>query len=220
MLLLRHDVDLSLDYACDMARAESDEGFKSSYFILPFNDFYNPLSPSGRRQIRMLHDLGHEVGLHWDSSLYPSEAEPLERAFRRDVALLEDIVGAPVTSASQHVPIDTPMVNVEQFIENEAYSETIRRRFTYVSDSSMRWREHTPLDLVARRIEIQFLAHPIWWFATGSSMAEKVRRLAPRAESRSRDLAEDFIAYVERCLADREALDARYESMRQDKEAI
>lgn len=217
VILLRHDVDLSLEYACDMAKAEYETGVRSTYFILPFNDYYNPLSPAGRRQVRTLVDLGHEIGLHWDSSLYPNDPDELERSFRRDLALLEDLVDGPIVSASQHVPIDSPFIDVEKFIQYEAYSDEISSRFAYVSDSSLQWRQHTPLDLIGRGIDFQFLAHPVWWFAPGNTMREKIESLAPLASERMRRLGESLIAYIEKCLADRSAMDARYQSLREQK---
>ena len=214
VMILRHDVDVSLDYAIEMARAEHDLGVASSYFILPFNDFYNPFSPAGRSQVRTLTELGHEVGLHWDSSLYSGSAEAVEAAFRRDLETLQDVVGQAVVSASQHVPIDTPAVDVERFIANEAYSDRFRERFAYVSDSCMQWRQHRPVDLVARGVEIQFLAHPIWWFAPGDSMAEKIRGFADRYRQDLDRRCTDYVDYMERCVAQRGKLDARFEMQR------
>lgn len=214
VMILRHDVDISLDVAIEMARAEREFGVASSYFILPFNDFYNPFSPAGRSQVRALAELGHEIGLHWDSSLYSGSAKAVEAAFRRDLDLLQDVVGQPVVSASQHVPIDTPAVDVERFIANEAYSDRFRDRFAYVSDSCMQWRQHRPGDLVARGIEIQFLAHPIWWFAPGDSMGEKVQAAAARSGRDLENRGADFVDYMERCVAQRGELDARFEAQR------
>src|SRR2546428_703298 len=71
VLMLRHDVDFSLAYALKMAAAEQAMGVRSTYFILLYNDYYNPLAPGGRRLVEQVAAMGHEIGLHWDSSIYP-----------------------------------------------------------------------------------------------------------------------------------------------------
>ena len=43
VLLLRHDLDLDLDAGLKMAEIEARLSIKSTYFILLFNNFYNPL---------------------------------------------------------------------------------------------------------------------------------------------------------------------------------
>ena len=42
-LILRHDVDFSLDYALQMAQKEAQNKIRSTYFILLHSPFYNPL---------------------------------------------------------------------------------------------------------------------------------------------------------------------------------
>jgi peptidoglycan/xylan/chitin deacetylase (PgdA/CDA1 family) len=214
VLLLRHDVDFSLEYAVEMAKAEQQLGIRSTYFLIPYNDYYNPQAPGGRRLVEQIAALGHEVGLHWDSSTYPQDANVLRDHFTRDLATLRNIVGQPVVSASQHFPVDTRQFNVEALVPNEAYSETIRMRFTYVSDSAMKWRGVTPRDLIEQGVEIQFLAHPIWWFAAGATREEKLRAIPRDCQQRVAALCEDFIEYMNGALADRRRYDSRFRSQR------
>ena len=48
-------------------------------------------------------------------------------------------------------------------------------RYRYVSDSSMLWRETTPLELIQSGIDVYFLSHPIWWMSPGKSQNEKLQ---------------------------------------------
>jgi hypothetical protein len=62
-VMLRHDIDHSIDKALDFARAEYEMGYRSTYFLLhtaPYFDY----SSLFRDQVRELQDLGHEVGIH------------------------------------------------------------------------------------------------------------------------------------------------------------
>ncbi len=44
IIILRHDVDLSLHHALKMARAEAEHGLRATYFVMLRSQFYNVLS--------------------------------------------------------------------------------------------------------------------------------------------------------------------------------
>ena len=67
-LILRHDVDLSLDAALRMAELEADAGAAATYFLMTRSIFYNLGSHEGERALGRLRELGHRVGLH---AVYP-----------------------------------------------------------------------------------------------------------------------------------------------------
>ncbi|MGZ4395766.1 MAG: hypothetical protein ACXVZ2_10440, partial [Gaiellaceae bacterium] len=46
-VILRHDVDLSLDAALTMAELEAEAGAAATYFLMTRSEFYNLDSPSG-----------------------------------------------------------------------------------------------------------------------------------------------------------------------------
>jgi hypothetical protein len=176
VLLLRHDIDFSLEYAVQMAELENELGISSTYFVIPENEFYDPFSDIGKEQIQHMQNLGHEIGLHYDTSKY--NPEEYEKDFTKDMQMLSDLIGEQVSSAAQHDPTNSLHLNIENLITNEAYSEKIRSQFAYVSDSSMQWREKTPLDLIEEGKSFQFLSHPIWWFANGETQADKISAIA------------------------------------------
>lgn len=207
MMILRHDVDLSLDFAVEMAAIEAGLGVQSTYFILPQNEYYNPFSTVGVRRVQEIAALGHEIGLHWDSSIHENDNERMRQGFISDLARLADIAGAEIVSASQHIPIDTPVFDVTELITYEAYSSRISARYRYVSDSAMAWRNETVWDLIDTGIDIQFLAHPIWWMAEGLSLRDKLAEFKIRSPAQLHTTIDKFADYVERCLADREQLD-------------
>ena len=61
-LLLRHDVDLSLDAALRMAALEAEEGATATYFLMTESVFYNLASTEGVGAAARLRELGHRVG--------------------------------------------------------------------------------------------------------------------------------------------------------------
>jgi hypothetical protein len=207
LMILRHDVDFSLEYAEEMAVEEARLGVRSTYLVLLYSDYYSPLSPSGRRSLQQIRESGHEIGLHWDATDYPREAAAARARFRRDVETLARAIDAPVVSASQHLPTDSPRngepLAVGDLIPYEAYSGSIWERFRYVSDSSMRWRAQKPTDLIERGVDIQFLSHPIWWCASGLAAEEKLRTVPTLAKKRMESLCEKFADYMLASIRDR-----------------
>src|SRR6266487_4453075 len=95
-VLLRHDVDLSLDAALRMAELEADAGAAATYFLMTRSEFYNLDSASGESAVERLRSLGHRVGLH---TLWPH----VDRDGRFDPVLAwhnpdPDYMRAPVES--------------------------------------------------------------------------------------------------------------------------
>ena len=70
-VVLRHDVDLSLESALEMARIEAEVGVESTYFVLLTSPLYNALAPANREILRRIEGLGHDVGLHFSTHAYP-----------------------------------------------------------------------------------------------------------------------------------------------------
>lgn len=209
-VMLRHDVDFSLEYARDLAKIERDNDVSSTYFIMVSCEYYNILSPDGRALLREITELGHEIGLHWDSRYYPTAPEQLAATLRSEIHLLSLASNQPVVSASQHVPTDTPFIDVSDILKIEAYSERIRSRYQYVSDSSMLWRATKPFDLLGTADKIQFLTHPIWWIAEGANLAEKMRHFGKDLGTYNQRIIEDYIAYTEKVNRNRDAYDKSF----------
>src|SRR5207244_1537073 len=62
--LLRHDVDLSLEAALELAELEAELAAPATYFVMTESVFYNLASRAGERALERLRELGHRVGLH------------------------------------------------------------------------------------------------------------------------------------------------------------
>ena len=79
-MILRHDVDLSLDAAVRMAELEHDAGAAATYFLMTESVFYNLDSSEGVAAIERLRELGHRVAparrlperARWTSASIPS----------------------------------------------------------------------------------------------------------------------------------------------------
>jgi hypothetical protein len=161
-VFLRHDVDLSLEAALEMARLEHELGVRATYFLMTESGFYNLDSQVGRYAHRQLRQWGHAVGLH---AVYP-RAE-LDRRFDKVIAWHNpdpEYMSQPVGGA----------VNVME----EPYFAPGR----YRSDSNRHWRDGCPHDeLAAGAFEwLQLLVHPEIWVYEGTTMRETMESMLDR----------------------------------------
>lgn len=180
-MFLRHDVDVSLERALDMARIEQEIGMPATYMILTKAELYDFRLASSARCIRELQRYGHEIGLHFDIEAegVPSDApmNDLEGALAAARDALADTLGTPVMSCSFHRPIPRllrgPLVIAEMV---NAYAAELM--VGYISDSKANWREGEPLPkLLARPVidVLQVLIHPIWWASRHRSGPDRLQ---------------------------------------------
>lgn len=165
-LILRHDVDFDLELAVKLAEVEADRGWRSHYFVLLRTEFYNPFSGSGTRLVQRLVMLGHQVGLHFDASLYPARAAALEDGVVSECRLLGSVTERDVRLFSLHRPHPELLqhgIEVPGLLN--AYGPRFFDGMGYCSDSRGSWRHGHPLDhaAVVGRRALQLLTHPIWW---------------------------------------------------------
>ena len=206
-IILRHDIDFSVEYALEMARLEKSQDIEATYFFMTTSDFYNIFSERNRQALQQIHEMGHEIGLHWDSRFLPRNDELTDTFFTGQLTLLSEIFGQKVTSASQHVPTDTPAIKIDHLVDVEAYSNEIKQSFEYVSDSSMVWRDINPIDLINANASFQFLAHPIWWMSNGVTQEAKFESFLKHEISDLTTKINLNLCYMKSVLADRNRFD-------------
>ncbi|MDP2024905.1 hypothetical protein [Sulfuriferula sp.] len=202
VVFCRHDVDLSLNHAAEMAELEHAMGVQATYYVLLSTDMYNLAQVENRNALRRMASLGHTVALHFDATKYAEDRGSLEQAAADECALLETISGSPVTSLSFHRPAAALLGLVGSFAGRaHTYEPRFFSRVAYVSDSNGGWHHGHPLDHVAVRAgePIQLLTHPIWWMQdeATSAIAAIERFRHNRGEALQRDLARTVKQYGE-----------------------
>lgn len=167
-LFLRHDIDLSLDAALQMAELEAEHGVLATYLLMTESVFYNLASSEGVAALARLRELGHAVGLH---AGYPNVQ--LDERFDRVV--------------SWHNPEGEYMSKSIPGAVN-VYAEPYFSPHNYRSDSNQHWRSGCPHEELRGGgfAWLQILVHPEIWVYDGATMgltmramlnAEKARRL-------------------------------------------
>ena len=166
-LILRHDVDMSIQAAVKMAEVEAALGVPAHYFVLQRSEMYNPWAPTNMAGLKRMTALGHKVGLHFDASLYGSGYD-LEAAAETECAILESMIGQSVDTISFHRPAPSLQGRAGRFAgRHHAYEPMFFHDMGYCSDSRGGWHHGEPLahEAVAEGRGLQLLTHPIWWVA-------------------------------------------------------
>jgi hypothetical protein len=172
-LLLRHDVDLSLDSALRLAELEAAAGAAATYFLMTQSVFYNLASPEGLRALNRLRELGHQVGLHavWPGAELDERFDPVVAWHNPN----QDYMSEPLDG----------VVNVMQapFFDPGHYR----------SDSNQRWRHGCPHEQLAHGdFEwLQLLIHPEIWVYPGDTMRETMSAMLDAERERRLELLAD-----------------------------
>ena len=174
-VILRHDIDVDLEFAYQMAKMESDKGFVANYFFLISNDAYNIMTPRNKEWVLKIRDLGHKISLHFDPEVY----ENVHEGFEYEVSLFEELFVEKISIVSFHRP--NPKFFGLDFGDRiqHTYNERYFQQMKYYSDSTGIWRYGNPLisqEFKDKKI-MQILIHPLWWVQKGSDNHDKLINL-------------------------------------------
>ena len=166
VFLLRHDVDFDLRPARDLAEIEAEEGIRSTFFVLTSCRTYNVLHKDNRKLLHEITGLGHEVGLHFDPSIYG--VADLQAAADKEAEVLSLAVGKEVRSISLHNPSVHGQNPLLKGYVN-AYDPSLFNDQNYISDSCYSFRNKNPFQFInhVKTQMIQILLHPIHYSLDG-----------------------------------------------------
>jgi len=167
-VLLRHDIDMSIEKALKIAEIEKNLGVKSTYFFLLRNDFYNIFSKRATNLIKKILSFGHELGLHFDTDSYVDlDINKINFECKKEALILGNWFNKKVNTISFHRPNDfilsgDPLLTYPLL---HSYMPLFSSEIKYMSDSKGIWNNGNPLDSDSFKNQkpIQILTHPIWW---------------------------------------------------------
>lgn len=153
-LILRHDVDISLEAAVHIAELEAEEGVWSTYCLMSRSVFYNLASSEGSAAVARLQELGHRLAHHgvWPDVDWDARFDRVVAWHNPDPSYMTQ----PVEGATN--------VMAPPFFDPDHYR----------SDSNQNWRNGCPVDELARgEFEwLHLLAHAEIWVYDGDTMRE------------------------------------------------
>ncbi len=178
-IIMRHDIEFSIDRAYKMSLVESEEGFQSTYFVQITNNSYNALS---KRNIDMLHDMakrGHHIGLHYHLN-GQLDSVAVRDGVRDQIRIMSEMLGMSVDRYSFHRPkkevyyYDISIPNTinayakEFFTFAENVDSDTALDVKYIADSKHRWNYGYPdYETLMKYKKIQILVHPFSWTEKG-----------------------------------------------------
>ena len=171
-LLIRHDVDFSIEYAHQLALFESQLKICSTFFFMITSNLYNLLSEHNQKLVKDIANMGHKISIHFDPTAHQSLEE-----FAYEKNVFEKIFKVNVDIVSIHRP--------GSFLDNnnillsgipQTYQDIYYKKMKYISDSTGR----NVFPLISEYLEgprdlgLHLLVHPIWWIGTGNNPKEKL----------------------------------------------
>jgi hypothetical protein len=193
-LIVRHDVDLSLERAVAVGDVEQSAGVRATFLVMVDSPLYDLDAPGARAALQRLREQGHDVGLHMDlgprgerADLVIEDVAPEVEACRERLGA---VLGDDVRSISFHRPADPlvaalgPVAEVCGMVN--AYAAPLMR--CYLADSAGAWRHGDPRPVLRNPPcdTVQLLIHPFWW---GEEHLTAVDRLEAFYQERTAGLA-------------------------------
>ena len=176
IILLRHDIDLSLDSAIKIARIEQEYGISSCFMIMTNSPFY---SIKDKKKILYIKNLDHEIGLHFNFGIRDNNnkinVDKFINEMNNQANLLKDIISEDIYSISFHRPLPQ-LCKGSLYVGNRINAYSLELMDWYLSDSKGNWREGNPLPKLKspKKSILQLLTHPFWWAEDDSSPNDKL----------------------------------------------
>jgi len=164
-LLLRHDVDFSIEFAHKLALIESSQGISSTFFVMLTSNMYNLLSGEHQRIVKEISNMGHKISMHFDPTVYKDLS-----SVEYEKNLFENLFGKKVDIISIHRPgIFLENNNISLCGIPQTYNDLYFKQMKYISDSGGR----DVLPKISEYLKgsrekgLHLLIHPIWWVGEG-----------------------------------------------------
>lgn len=167
-ILWRHDIDFSMHRALKLAQLEAQENIKATYFVMFRSEFYNLMEAEISDLVFQIKNLGHDIGLHFDSHFYNIKTEEeLEKYLMFEKELLEQLFQLQVHAFSFHntTPFTMSCQNEKYAGLINVYANYFQTEVGYCSDSNGYWRFRRLEDVLQKAEDscLQVLTHPSLW---------------------------------------------------------
>ncbi len=200
ILVLRHDVDQSLEQSLKIAIIENRYDIKSTFFLWLKSPFYNIFEKKYTDIIYNIIKLGHQIGLHFDESIYKIEnKKDLNKFIEKEINLIRNYFNINIYTVSMHRPSKWLLnndVKLNKYVNT--YEKRFFKDFKYLSDSSRQWKEGcicNKID-VKKYDKLHILIHPFWWvdkdISFNKRMSDFIRNKVNKLET---DLEDNILVY-------------------------
>jgi hypothetical protein len=147
---LRHDVDVSIISAYNIAKIEHSMNVKSIYYLRFDCDYYNILSIENKKIIEFLKE-NHEIGCHVDVTNIKDNDDLIEY-----LSTYNEII--PFNKFTFHINSN----KTKNFGEVKNFINKSLLNGMYISDSRNSFNEEK-IEILKNNFEYTLLLHPEWW---------------------------------------------------------
>ena len=207
-VILRHDIDTSIEKAYKFAKLEESIGVKSTYFVLLTSNLYNPFTQKNLDFLKGILAAGHDIGLHFDEMAYPEivgKSEKVIYQIQKESKQLSENLEIAVKTVSFHRPSKEILnENIEIPGLINSYGKVFFRELKYVSDSRRCWREPV-IDIINKKQynHIHILTHAFWYNDDDISAHDVVTKYVNEANmERYRCMCENISNFTEMMSSD------------------
>ena len=178
-VLLRHDVEYSVERAYELSKVEESMDVVSNYFFQWTNNSYNILSKRNMDMIKDMHERGQHIGLHYALNGL-TDMQEVRKQIKKELDILSEMFGFSVDTFSVHRPSrDVLAENIklegklnayqnEFFTFAEDINENTPVEVKYMSDANHIWRYGYPDEKnITGYKKVQILTHPFAWTKEG-----------------------------------------------------
>lgn len=188
-IIMRHDVEFSVERAYNLAKFEKENGFKSIFFFQITNNTYNMFSKKNVEIAREIKAMGHDVGLHFHMNGIDNITK-MRKEIELECRIMGEMLGMEIERFSIHRPSQLALAANMKFdhlinaYQDEFFSYTPDMtakppEIKYFSDARHQWNYGLIPDkeTLQKYPKIQILTHPYSWTEQGYSNRENFRTL-------------------------------------------
>ncbi len=197
-IIWRHDVEFEPDLALRMAKIENEEGVIATYFFQLHSPYYNSVDLHYRDVFMKIKDLGHHIGLHFDSAYWGiTDEDQLNKYIQLDKEYLEANFGIVVDTFSFHntTPFTHSCLQSKYAGLINVYSSFYKEHYNYCGDSLGYWRFDRLEDVLKddKVKHLQVLTHDANWNDDVLSPRERFSRAMKNHSKRVIKYQIDFL---------------------------
>lgn len=180
-LIWRHDVEFEPDIALRMAKIEKELGVQTTYFFQLHSEYYNLVDKHYSKVFHQIRELGHHVGLHFDSAYWNITNErDLDKFIAIDRLYLETNLGIEIETFSFHntTPFTQSCLEYRYGGLINVYASFFKQNYNYCGDSLGYWRFDRLEDVLNNPNvqHLQVLTHDANWSDEVLSPRERLRQ--------------------------------------------
>lgn len=167
-VIWRHDVEFEPDLALRMAVIEHELGVQATCFFQLHSPYYNLFDEHYSQVFHKIKDLGHHVGLHFDSRYWNiTDENQLSDYITIDKEYMEKNLGVELDTFSFHntTPFTQSCLNYQYGGLINVYSSYFKEHYNYCGDSLGYWRFDRLEDVLNDDdvLHLQVLTHDANW---------------------------------------------------------